>query len=798
MNAPVNLDPSTIGRFNILKTLGQGAQGKVFLAEDPRLQRKVAIKTLLLENVADREKEIQTLLAESHIVSRFQHPNIVTLFDSGEESGTPYLVFEYVEGTTLGKLIKENGALPTAKAVGFAIEMLKGIGYAHQQGVVHRDLKPANVMIDDKGTARVMDFGIASKVTPDKEEGNAFFGTPLYMAPEYITSKVFSPQADIFSAGMILYEMLTGQTAIRGSNVYEILHKIVNEPFVPPSQLNREVDERLDDIVMRALAKKPDGRYQSADEMLSVLKDYLAPKQGITVSGDAQQVALDFLMLKMRHKSDFPVLSRTINVINKVLNSDAQGAAKLSSIILKDFALTNKLIKMVNTAYYRQFGGKITTVSRAVTILGFQAVRNVAVSLMLFDNLQNKAQAAHLKDEMIASFFSAILARRLTAIIGELSEEEAFICSMLHNLGKTLVMFYFPEEFTEIEKLMQKGADEIKAATNVLGLSFEEIGVGIAKAWNFPESIIFSMRDQTLAKAPPPENPADEKLRYLSHMVDEVCRMVRDTSPDESSEHLQRLEDDFSLHFKVTPEQITDVVDTSIKDLLREAVVMNFDLAHSPFFSQVKTWSETVRASLKQLSDATSSAPAPEDVPKQETAGMQEEIANDPAAILTAGILEITDLMVSDYKLNDIMHAILETMYRAIGFDRILLCAVDPRRNQMAGRFGFGKDITRFAQDFGFPLSRSQDIFHQALDTGEPILLQDINEPPATSPLPEWFTRLPHGRSLLLLPIIVKQKPLGFIYGDASAPGKLALPAQQLNLLKTLRNQAILALEKRR
>jgi serine/threonine protein kinase len=379
-----------LGRFEILKVLGDGAQGTVYLARDPHLQRQVAIKTLNFSET-DQSMALKALMSEARIVSQFQHPNIVTVYDANEYGGQPYVVFEYVEGTTLSALLKKKNGLPVARAVEIAMQILEGVAYAHKKQIVHRDLKPGNIMIDAEGTPRIMDFGIAKSLVADKSAGSAgVIGTPLYMAPEYITDGEFDARSDIFSLGMILYEMLTGTTAVRGASAREVLERIVKQQFAAPSTKNSEVSEQLDGIVLKALAKDPEDRYENAEAMNVALNKFLNPEAeagGDNFKPESSQSTIDFLLRRMRHKSDFPALSHTISEINKMVGSEQDGAANLSRVILKDFALTNKLLKLVNTAFYGQFGGTISTISRAVVILGFETIRNAAITLLLFDHL---------------------------------------------------------------------------------------------------------------------------------------------------------------------------------------------------------------------------------------------------------------------------------------------------------------------------------------------------------------------------------------------------------------------------
>ena len=228
-----------IGRFEILNVLDQGGQGDVYLAYDAQLDRQVAIKTL-------RNHKTGQLAHEAQSVSRLQHPNIIALYDSGEHLGFPYLVYAHVEGVTLAQLLRENKTLPFVRAAEIACGVLDGLAYAHAQGVSHLDVNPANVMIALSGVPMVMDFGLA-RASNDQGGSNmaSSSGTPRYMAPEVVAGKRFDFMADIYSVGAMLYEMVTGEFAVRGNTLPEVLSQIKNEKITSPSMFNERVDEKL-------------------------------------------------------------------------------------------------------------------------------------------------------------------------------------------------------------------------------------------------------------------------------------------------------------------------------------------------------------------------------------------------------------------------------------------------------------------------------------------------------------------------------------------------------------------------
>ncbi len=215
------------GRFRIERNLGQGAQGAVYLAVDTHLDRKVAIK--LLRTGEQQPKELD----EARLVSKLRHPNIVALHDVFIESGRTSLVFEYVEGETLSAMLKREGVPTPVRAVELILGMLDGLSYAHSQGVIHRDIKPQNIMIDSNSRARIMDFGVA----PRQAGQVGMSGNAGYMAPEMIKNLPVDAQADVFAAGMTLYQVLTGRLPVDGGTFFSTQNQVVNAPIALPSSI---------------------------------------------------------------------------------------------------------------------------------------------------------------------------------------------------------------------------------------------------------------------------------------------------------------------------------------------------------------------------------------------------------------------------------------------------------------------------------------------------------------------------------------------------------------------------------
>src|SRR4029078_2755733 len=267
----------TVSHYRILEKLGEGGMGAVYLAEDLHLARRVAIKFLTSTDHHYRARFIR----EARAVSALSHPNIAKVHDYGETTtGQPFIVMEYVKGKSLSDLLDEG--LTLNRTVEIISAVAEALGEAHQQGIVHRDIKPSNVLVNERGQVKVVDFGLvkhlfeppssdvdldAKTIYSTQTRSDVIVGTPLYLSPEQATGKKVDGRSDLFALGALLYECLAGQSAFSGSSVLEIGAQIIHVTPQPPSHFNRNVPQELDRITMKALQKKVEERYQSAEEL---------------------------------------------------------------------------------------------------------------------------------------------------------------------------------------------------------------------------------------------------------------------------------------------------------------------------------------------------------------------------------------------------------------------------------------------------------------------------------------------------------------------------------------------------
>lgn len=264
---------SHLGRYEVVGEIGQGAMGVVYKAKDPLIDRIVAIKTINLDFAEDEKEEYEgRFYQEAKAAGRLSHQNIVTVFDVGRSGDIAYIAMEYLQGRELRDILNDE-RLPVEQSLDIVVQVAQGLAYAHEHNIIHRDVKPSNIMVVRDGHVKITDFGIARMESASvRTQTGMVLGSPKYMSPEQVTGKHLDQRSDVFSLGVMLYEMLTGQVPFAGENVNAIMYQIINTTPPPPSTLNPEVPSMLNFIVAKVLAKDVDNRYQSAKEFASDLR----------------------------------------------------------------------------------------------------------------------------------------------------------------------------------------------------------------------------------------------------------------------------------------------------------------------------------------------------------------------------------------------------------------------------------------------------------------------------------------------------------------------------------------------
>ena len=455
---------------------------------------------------------------------------------------------------------------------------------------------------------------------------------------------------------------------------------------------------------------------------------------------------IELLLRRIREQQGFPAMSASIASINQMIAVEglaATGASTLAPEILKDLALTQKILRLVNSAQYSQYATeRIATISRAIVILGVDVIRNLAVSLLLIDQIGNRSQAAALGREFLRAGFSALLARELgpQATVAA-RPEEAYLCALFHHLGRLLAQCYFPEESAVIRKLLDPATselDEEAASQRVLGASYQALGIAIARSWGFPEAMVNSMRRMNAGRVPAAASAADG-LRALSAFSAELAATVETTPGAGRSAAIGKLCQRYQPCLGLDSRQVAASIARAEQGLDELARMVHLDLAATPLGQQLSRAAIEFRPPASPLAAKAAAAAVVADINAQPAAvavvasasgdGEAAPAPPDAEAILTRGIQDLSDALLEDGKLSDLLRIVTETLYRALSAQRVILCLRDGRHNLMQAKLMLGAEQSGAGcGQFQFSLGPPDDLFKL-------ILAQDIDVLPPLPPI---------------------------------------------------------------
>jgi eukaryotic-like serine/threonine-protein kinase len=324
--------PETLGKYRILEVIGAGAMGIVFKAHDPGIDRIVAVKTIRKELLATQvaAEMVARFRQEAVAAGRLSHPGIVAVYDYGEAGDTAYIVMEYAPGTSLSEFVRSRGLLNLPEVGAVMYQLLDALAYAHSLGIIHRDLKPDNLLVIPQGRIKISDFGVARIPTSRVTQAGTPVGTPSYMAPEFYLGAAYDHRADLFSAGVVVYELLTGALPFEAETLAALGYQICHTPHVAPSRRRPELPPILDDVVARALAKNPAQRYEDAYAFLRDLA-------GTGVLGEPPSPGSVAASAQARLVSSSDAFARTVaaspaSVPGRIAESDIEDATRALAV----------------------------------------------------------------------------------------------------------------------------------------------------------------------------------------------------------------------------------------------------------------------------------------------------------------------------------------------------------------------------------------------------------------------------------------------------------------------------------
>jgi serine/threonine protein kinase len=823
-----------VGAYRIVNKVGQGGMGVVYQAMHTTLERPAAIKFLSPELLQDRDY-VQRFFREARAAAHLDHPHIVGIYDAGEIDDMPYLVMEYVKGEDLGQRLKRQTKIEPKLTISLIRQAANALSYAHRQGMVHRDIKPANLLISDKETLKVADLGLAKfRDEPEGEQTRTggLMGTPYYMAPELImNSRLVDARCDIYALGATVYRVVSGRTPYPGTSATEIFSQRMAGPPVSLKSVCPAVDDHLCSLIERMMEADPAKRYQTMEEVEAAMAHWESgkpraaqPPSAAIATPPPPQDLLDLLNKRITARPDLPSHSATISRI--VAISENKSVDDLTNVILADFGLTNKILRLVNTVYYSAYVGRVSTISRAILVLGVEQIKNIAVSLLLFESLQDKGTAEAVRGTCARSFVAGQIARDVAKQAGYANTEEAFVCSAFHNLGKLLVTFYFTEHYAQIVSLVEtQGMDWENAASKVIGMSFEELGIRMAQQWQLPTQVVNAMKRPPAGALPPAENE-EQQLRNIAFFSSELCEVMESTGADAEAAAAAcvQLSERYAQCLPTTPESVARTLKNSLNEVDQLARRLSIKMADTPLLSKARKFTQSVSstppaagakaASADQKPPASAPAfimepitPAKTDARPRVPAGMSsmdelfdsagDEPSVDPDKILEQGIQDVTHSMMEESSMNDVLRMILEVMYRALNFHKVIFCIKNLQTQQIAGRYGLGPGVQTLLPDFKFSIGGDDDIFNLALAQGVDLIVPDIQDEQVRKFIPRWYHKLVAAQTFVVLPLLIKTTPLGLIYMDKLKADGIVISPSRLNHLRTLRDQGILAMRKK-
>jgi len=500
---------------------------------------------------------------------------------------------------------------------------------------------------------------------------------------------------------------------------------------------------------------------------------------------------LEIVFAALREHGGLPSAGRMLAQLAQTLEKEDDGVHNLADLILQDLSLTQRLLRVANTIPYRAGAGRepVTTITRAIVLLGFNQVRAAAMSLVLADGLLGADGAARLHADLHHALLSGSLARELLAQHGAVEAEEAGIVAMFRNVGRLLVAAFAPSTFAEV---MEHAADaetsEAAAARHILGKSFDEVTELVLREWSMPARTLAAV-----APLPPrfnaPKNSA-ERIRAAAQFGDEVAAALRLGRADGDGA-IKKLLARYGAGLQVNREQL-DTLIASAHEHTREIEAACGMRTAAPPDPEVEEQTIDERAT-----DTDDVLPAEAQLaPAVAAPSAERDAVGRPANardVLLAGLTEATAALARDADLNSVIRTVLETMYSGLGYARTALVLRDPATGLYRERAALGEPAPHFA----FPLHRAPNLFDAALTRATDLHIANVRAEKISARLPDWFKRdFASTASFLLLPLTVKSKPVGFFYADRFVADDAGLSSEELNLLRTLRSQVLMAMRR--
>ena len=449
----------------------------------------------------------------------------------------------------------------------------------------------------------------------------------------------------------------------------------------------------------------------------------------------------ELLWKRIGEKGDFPSLSKSVQSLVESMQQEDHSIADITGIILSDFTLTQKVIRLANSAMYSSMGGEITTTSRAAMVLGLDAVSHLALSVRFIDTLSSNApDTVVARSEMAKALLAGDIARNIVGNSRVSDGEEAVVCALMHHLGRLLLVFYFPDEWSRIQQLSVNNAlPENEATLQVIGVTLDEISQEVAKSWRLPKKIANSMMSATsTSETSIPGSP--EWLRLMANFAGEAAEIV---AQGNNQKDLLKLASQYGDALLISPDSIMESVSHAIAASKESVILEEVDEPHGkPINSKER---------------------------------------------LAAGVQETLNALAEGMNFGNALNLVLETIYGSMGFNRVVAFLRDG--DSFKGKVGFGAMMPAALQRLSFPVAYAADVFHLSLAHNADVFIEDAAAPRSASSMPPWFTdALPDVRAFVMLPMSFNGHAVGMLYGDWRKGTAELVEQSELALMRTLRD----------
>lgn len=527
---------------------------------------------------------------------------------------------------------------------------------------------------------------------------------------------------------------------------------------------------------------------------------------------------LDRLLAQMQGGSDFPALSQAIQEVSCLATSDRENIGRLSGAVMQDFALSQRLLRLANSSAYRPAGQEpVSTVSRALMVLGLDTVRTIAVSLLLFENLRSVPRATPLRDEFVRSTVACSIARSVLTP-GTRVCEEAGLAAMFHRLGQVMVLHHLPQPAAELQALAVPNQTHLQAdrhARRVLGVSYEELGHAVAQSWGFPDVLLQGLRRLDTHAPAPRCSTYESTVRVAAGFAAELCDLIA-SGAAHSSPGFEQLSRRYATSLELKDGALPELLMLARKRTEQLGQAMGMEVSSTPFGRQMLNLEnrkpskpadhgalltatppsrpEAAARDAGTQARATAAPAMPSPAPAAPARALEAHEIDLRRNSLASGLAALSENLAGRFILNDILRGALDTLHGSLQCRRVLFAIRDAQGEALNGRFAAGDIENDRLRLFRIVLEDDGDLLSAAARKGADLLISDAGAANVAGRLPAWHRQHYSAGSFLLLPVMIQGAPKGMIYADCAETGGLQIEDAALALVRAIRNQVVMAL----